>query len=92
MIVATKGDDEMSAEKLSSYMRIRMDSELRKQFEKVHAASGNVTSQSATLRELIKAACRYYDKHGHLYPPWDLSRSEIAGGETQSTVVAPVIN
>jgi hypothetical protein len=72
-------------------INVRVSEELQAKFSEMHASLDR--DQSETLRELIRAAIRFYDKNGNLYPPWDLVRSEIAGGGvSQSTVVAPVIN
>lgn len=69
-------------------LRIRISSELKKAFAECHVAADR--DQSDTLREMMKAAVRYYERHGNLYPPWDLVRQDTGGGT--STVVAPVIN
>lgn len=65
----------MSAAKMDYSMRVRVDNELREKFANIHAKEGKNRDLSDTIRELMRAAIRYYDKHGNLYPPWDLTRS-----------------
>ncbi len=72
-------------------VNVRVSDELQARFADVHHRADR--DQAETLRELMRAAIRYYDKHGNLYPPWELVRADIAGSSVLSeAIVAPVIN
>ena len=83
----------MSSDKLGKSMRVRINGELNQRFASVHAEEGRGRDKSATIRELMDAAVRYYELHGNLYPPWDLVRkgdAVVTAGT--SAVVSPIIN
>jgi hypothetical protein len=56
--------------KNNSVTGVRIPDELRKQWlmvcEKTNKDSADI------IREMIKAAIRYYDRNGNLYPPFEL--------------------
>jgi hypothetical protein len=84
----------MKTEKMNNSMRVRIHSDLQDRFAAVLKSEGKGRSQSETLRELMEAAIRYFERNGDLYPPFELMPGK-RGGELSdhgATVVSPVIN
>lgn len=81
-----------SEQKMDAHIRSRLSNELKARFLEVCNKAEH--DQSDVVRELIKAAIRYYDTAGDLYPPFDLIPGKRGGALTGygSTVVSPVIN
>lgn len=63
-----------------SNFNIRISVELKEQFVNTVKRAGK--RQSDTVHELMKAAIRYFERNGNLYPPF-----ELVPGERASTAV-----
>jgi hypothetical protein len=75
----------MQPEKMQNSMRVRIHSDLQKRFGEVLKQEGKGRTQSETLRELMEAAIRYYERSGDLYPPFELVPGK-RGGESEPTL------